>query len=263
MLGGERRELDAIRHAEFLVHACEMVLHGIFRDRRRLRDFLVGVAGDDQAQYLALAPREAMRDSVRRWRRVHQGSRGFDEVGDEAGIEPAASLEHPANRLQQDVSRGTLQHQAAHAQADRLGELGARDRPGQQDHSRSAGVARQLRQRGNAGHDRHADIQEHQVGVDGLKHAHGLVAIGRFGDHLEARRHCNAVNVGDHRGWGFQQLPEARPKQAIVVRKDDAGRADWGRRQWTVHERGVVSTESIVDRSSWSVNGLLITALNP
>ena len=48
-----------------------------------------------------------------------------------------------------------------------------------------------------------------------------------------------------------------------VVRKDDAGRADCRRRQWTVHERGVISTESIVDRSSWSVNGLLITALNP
>ena len=62
------------------------------------------------------------------------------------------------------------------------------------------------------GHHRHAHVHQHHVGLDLRDQLHGLLAVGRFGDHFDA--------LGQR-----QQRTDALPHQGLVVDQTDTDHA--------------------------------------
>jgi hypothetical protein len=178
-------------------------LHRGLGHDERLRDLLVGEPAGQEPQDLALAVGERRepvavahdgvgqpRGDLRQQPAGH--GRGEDRVAGGHGL-------HGGDEV---GGAGVLEQEAARARAQRVDdEVVQAERREDQD-----AVARQAARRLDAVHARHADVHEHDVGVEALGERDRLVAVAGLGDHgdparrlehgLEARAHERLV-VGD------------------------------------------------------------------
>ncbi len=98
-------------------------------------------------------------------------------------------------------------------------ELRAVDRAREQDRAQRAVDRRQLAERVEAGHAGHAEIEQEEVRPYRPHHTHRVFAALRFADDVESRAHVDAVDVLDDLRRDGEQLPQAGPEEALVVRQ--------------------------------------------
>ena len=125
------------------------------------------------------------------------------------------ALEHGANRIEQRLRFGVFEQKTRSAGIDGGHHIFIQIECGQDDHTGRLRAIRAGGQRSNTAggfdaiHARHAHVHQHHIGVQGLRHRHGLGAIGRLSDHF------HILLRADYHG-------EAGPHQLLVVRNDHA-----------------------------------------
>ena len=104
-------------------------------------------------------------------------------------------------------------------------QLGPIDRSRQQDRPDVVAARAQLAQRFETRHARHRQIEQQKGRPDRPHDSDGLFTAPGFPHDLEARADIHAVHVFDDRGRHGEQLTQARPEEALVIRQHDADRA--------------------------------------
>src|SRR5688572_1525746 len=116
-------ELDAVRHAELVVDAAQMVAQRVLADVQVLRELLVVRAGlrGERAHHVVLALGERSELAPRRvGRRIAAAARQLDEDAPGSGaVEPQLAFVHFRDRLEKDLGRFFLAHYAAGTAQDR------------------------------------------------------------------------------------------------------------------------------------------------
>jgi hypothetical protein len=130
----------------------------------------------------------------------------------------------------------TLEQHAADAELHRLQQVGSIDSAGQHDRAQIPAIRLESAHGVQARHARHRQVEQQQIGVDGLNDADRVVSAPGFAHDLESRADVDAINLTDDRRRHRQQLPQARPKQALVVGEDDPnGPVGTGKRRSRIH----------------------------
>src|SRR2546425_326207 len=115
VVDGVEGQFEPVRNPELVENVMEVGLDGLFADEELSPDFLVPVALGDQLDDFLLAVAEQGLFAAR----VVVGGlgKGLHHLRGHAAVEPDLARVHPINALNQQVSGGLLQYNAACAQA--------------------------------------------------------------------------------------------------------------------------------------------------
>src|SRR3954451_12865407 len=169
------RQLGATAQAGLLADTGQVVLHGARRDVQLLRDLLVRAAAGDQAQDLVLALAQERADvgglAARRARVL------LEQMAGEHRRDDRAAAVDRDDRLSQLLARRALREVAGGAGRDRVEQrlrlLGRRHH----EHLRLRRLGAQALEDGHSAHLRHAQVEDHHVGLQLARQAQAVLTI--------------------------------------------------------------------------------------
>jgi hypothetical protein len=196
--------LGTVAHAELRVDAREVMLHRLHTETEFFCDFPIGETGGHGRHDLELAGGEAgLRIVARggpRSQRVHQLRHAL-------ASHPILAGHHGADRVDQQLRRGFLHHEAARAKLQRLDDFVALDARCENDCARRQRFVVQLAQYLEAWPARHREVEQQNIRLDAPGDVDGFVAIPGFSDHFEAL-------------FGLEQLAESVAENRVIVGDD-------------------------------------------
>jgi hypothetical protein len=148
--------------------------------------------------------------------RTCAGRRSTDEVLDETpeerGREKRVARRNRPHRADELIARRVFEQESGGSGPHRLVDVLVEVERRQHQHARPIPVAKQPPRRLDSIDARHADVHQHHIRAQLARDGNGLAAVPRLADHLEIVLR-------------FEDRPETRPDQRLVVRDEDANHA--------------------------------------
>src|SRR5215207_6447831 len=159
-----------------------MRLDGLLGQMEDLGDLLVGVGLGDQLEHLLLARRERLVRALCVVGHPVADQRPLDGVGQER-----LAAVYRADRVEQRGVDLALEHVARSAALERVEHIALVVVHGEGEHLRVGQVRADLARRLEAGHARHGDVHDAQVGLRRQRLLEGVDAVLSLGHHLHVR----------------------------------------------------------------------------
>src|SRR5215211_566694 len=202
----EHYRLYAIAHPQLLEDARYVRLHGRLAEVQPLPDLGVREAARQEVEHLELPAgelAETLAADGLRWRVLHVA---LDEPPGERGRQQRLAGRDGSHSLRELARRRVLQQESAGTRAQRLVdvlvEVECREH---QDPRRGIALGHQPPRRLDAVQTRHADVHDHDVGVEPDRLVHGRGPILSFADDVDI-------------GLRIEHSPQAAAHQRVVIR---------------------------------------------
>lgn len=219
VLRGNHRELQPVGGAHFLEDVRQVMLDGFFADCALICDFSVGAAGHHHGDDTLLACGQSESQfAACRFGRIDERTNCLDEIAHQRLAEPVSSGHDARDCLKQHLGCRVLQNHPANPQLNRLEKLDSVDGRCEQDGSHAAALSGlKLAKRLEARHSGHAGIEKEEIRSNRLNHFDDLFAAARFTNDPKSRSNIHAVHFMYDRRRNAEEVPQARPKDALRV----------------------------------------------
>ena len=233
--------------AELLQEALHVRANRVLRDVQALGDLVRPQVLVEQEQHLDLARRERARDRFRDPVETAALADPVQEPARHASGERSLSADDSAQERRDLLRRFRLQEIAGRAAADRRKEVLLGVGGSQHDDLALGRLGADLRERGQAVHSRHRQVEEHQVGLAAARSHDCLFAAGGVAYHLEPL-------LREQRGQGVS-------RQRVVVDDQDSLRHVSLIGRGRAAEKGVMDHLRSQSYRSWLFGEIMLVGL--